>query len=64
MAITLGTFDASRQQLQQNITQKDDQSVIRYKDLSEYNGYVAVVGENISSGSQVVAQGNIGRNAP
>ncbi|ASZ10535.1 hypothetical protein CK934_05865 [Chitinophaga sp. MD30] len=64
VAITLGSFDAFRQSLQQNITQKDDQSVIQYKDLSEYNGYVTVVGESISSGSQVVAQGNIGHNAP
>jgi hypothetical protein len=63
VTITLGDVDAKTGKLVKNIKQKDDNSAIPFKDLITYDGYVSVEQKD-QQGGIVVAQGNIGRNAP
>lgn len=63
ITITLGDADAKTGRLARNIKQKDDNSAIQFKDLLTYDGYVSIEQKD-PLGSIVVAQGNIGQNAP
>ena len=62
IAISLSSVDGGTGISYTNVSQKDDETVITYDDLIEFNGYINVHNSSVDLGT-LIAQGDIGQNA-